>query len=72
MTRRERIETAIGGNLWWLSPIVLADFVMELRALWAVVDAADVLRDATHHESGQAVAFCKMGDALDAYHEGDE
>ena len=70
ITRRERIETAIqprpGAPVeWYHSAAVLGWVIVELRALWKVVDAAS---DDTATQAG----WSRFVDALDEYKAGQD
>jgi hypothetical protein len=72
MSRRERIERTIELFRDSCTPVLphsQDDIITELRALWAVVDAADSLHiKAGGMGFGIADARYRLSDALDAYH----
>jgi hypothetical protein len=72
MKRRERIEQTLERGENTPQSRWLTDVLAELRALWAIVKAAQAYRRARQDESGQAIAERELYAALDAYEEGQD
>jgi hypothetical protein len=75
--RRDRMSKRAGLERWsetvdrTSSPLD-REITAELRALWAVVEAAQAYRQARQEESGQAIAERELCEALYAYEEGQD